>query len=56
MSDDPLASVVKGAVSSVIEWTEEKVKALIAEIRDGDLKVVNDVDTYQVMKEQKKVS
>jgi len=40
--------------SAAIEWTEEKLKTFIAQFRDGSLKIVNDVETYQVMKEQKK--
>ncbi|MDR1992744.1 MAG: hypothetical protein LBQ98_04490 [Nitrososphaerota archaeon] len=54
MSDDPIASIAKGVTSAVIEWTEEKFNALLSEIRDGDMKIVNDIDTYQVMKGQKK--
>jgi len=55
MSDDSLASIAKGISSAAFEWTEEKLKTLISEIRDGDMKIVNDIDTYQVMKEQKKL-
>jgi hypothetical protein len=54
MSNDPLASVSKGFFSAAIEWTEEKFRSVVAEIFDGDLKVVHDVETYRILKEQRK--
>jgi hypothetical protein len=54
MSNDPLASIVKGAVCAAIDWTEEKIGSVLAEFVDGDLKIVHDVETYQMLKEQRK--
>jgi hypothetical protein len=54
MSNDPLASVSKGFFSAAIEWTEEKFRSVLAEVFDGDLKIVHDVETYRVLKEQRK--
>lgn len=54
MSNDPLESVSKGFFSAAFEWTEEKFRSLVAEVFDGDLKLVHDMETYRVLKEQRK--
>lgn len=54
MSEDPLASVVKGAILAGAEWTEAKVKSVAVQFLKGDLRLVEDVDTMKIVEAQRK--
>ncbi|MCJ7635515.1 hypothetical protein MUP77_24395 [Candidatus Bathyarchaeota archaeon] len=55
MSNDPLASVTKGVTSAAIEWTEEKIKLLVAQFRDRRVVFVQDSKTIAAAREKRKV-
>ena len=53
MSKDPLASVIKGLTSAVIDWTEEKVKLFAAQFRDRRVVFVQDSRTIAAVREKR---
>jgi len=51
---DPIASVTQGVASAGIEWTEEKIKEAIRKLKHHDLAFIEDSETINIAKEQRK--
>jgi hypothetical protein len=56
MSEDPVASFAKGAIIGVLDWTEDKIKEYVVEFRNRKLAFIDDVETINTAKEQRKTS
>lgn len=54
--DGSIESAAKGATKGFLEYTEEKVKALVRKFKDRDLAFIQDEKTIEVAKEQRKKS
>lgn len=55
-SEDPLASASEGVTKGVLSWTEEKLKELITKFHNRDIAFVEDPETINLAKEQRKTS
>ena len=55
-SKDPLESVTAGVTKAVLSWTEEKIKRLVAKFHDSDVAFVEDPETINFLKKQRKTS
>lgn len=55
-SKDPLESASAGVTKGVLSWTEEKVKALVERFQNRDVAFVEDPETINLAKEQRKTS
>lgn len=53
-SEDTLASTTKGVTKALLEYGEEKLKALITKFRNRELVFVQDPDTIRLVKDQRK--
>ncbi len=53
-SEDPLANASRGVALAVIDYSTEKIKQLARKFRDKSLYFIEDEDTLQVVKEQRK--
>jgi hypothetical protein len=55
-SKDPLASASEGATKGVLDWSEEKIKGLVERFKNKDIAFVQDPETINLAKEQRKTS
>ena len=55
-SEEPLESVSKGATKALLEYTESKIKTWITKFRNRELAFVQDPETINLAKEQRKTS
>ncbi len=51
---DPLASVARGATHGLLDWTKEQLAELVARIRDREIAFVQDPDTVDLVREERK--
>ena len=55
-SDDPLASISKGAAEGTLSWTADQIKGLVQKFLNRDIAFVEDFRTIEVIKKQRKTS
>ena len=55
-SEDPLASASEGVTKGVLSWTEEKIKSLIVKFKNKDIAFVEDPETINLAKKQRRTS
>ena len=55
-SEDPVESVSAGVAKGVLSWTEEKIKGLIVKFHNRDIAFVEDPETINLAKKQRKTS
>lgn len=55
-SEDHLASVSKGVTEGIINWTEEKAKGLVKKFRNRELAFIEDPETINLAKKQRRTS
>ncbi len=55
-SEDHLASVSKGITEGILNWTEEKAKGLIKKFRNRELAFIEDPETIDLVKKQRRTS
>ena len=53
-SEDLTEAVAKGAVKGTLDWTLEQIKIFAKKFRDKDTAFIEDSDTINLVKEQKK--
>jgi hypothetical protein len=51
---DPLASISEGATKGVLDWGSVKIKELVQKFNDRDLAFIEDYETIEVIKKQRK--
>lgn len=51
-SEDPVESLVAGAVKGTLEWTSDFIKSLALKFKDRKLAFIQDSETIQIVKEQ----
>ena len=55
-SEDPLASATEGVAKAAFSWTEEKLKRLVEKFHNKDIAFVEDPETINLAKKQRKTS
>lgn len=55
-SEDPLASASRGVARATIDWTEEKIGKFVAKFHDKDIAFIEDPETINTAKKQRKTS
>ena len=55
-SEDPLASVSKGVTEATLGWTESKIKGIVQRFINKDIAFIEDFETIEVLKKQRKTS
>ena len=55
-SEDPFASAAEGATKGALEYAEDKIKELVIKFRNRDIAFVQDPETINIAKEQRKTS
>lgn len=55
-SDDVVASISKGTIEGILDWTEQKVLLFAQKILSRDVAFVQDLEIIQIAKEQRKTS
>ena len=55
-SEDSLASATEGVTKGVLSWTEQKIKEYVVKFRNKDIAFVEDPETINLAKKQRKTS
>jgi len=55
-SEKPLVDVAEGATRGALGWTADKIKELVAKFENRDIAFVEDLETINLAKEQRKTS
>jgi len=50
---DPIESAAKGLTKGTLEWTHEKLKEWVIKFKDKDLAFIKDIETINLVKEQR---
>lgn len=56
MSKDPVVSATEGVTRGVLGWTTDKIKEYVLKFRDNELAFIDDVETINTAKQQRKTS
>jgi len=56
MSEDPVASATEGVTRGFLGWTADRIKEYVVKFRNRELAFIDDVETINTAKEQRKTS